>query len=101
MSEARIFLGTCAFTASGWQGAFYPKGMRPADCLSYYAEHFDTVEIDSTFYACPNAKTVANWYDKTPREFIFSVKVPQSIMHDKILLHCQDDLVTYVQTIEL
>jgi len=101
MSEARIFLGTCAFTASGWQGAFYPKGMRPADCLSYYAEHFDTVEIDSTFYACPNAKTVANWYDKTPREFIFSVKVPQSITHDKILLNCQDEFVTFVQTMEL
>jgi uncharacterized protein YecE (DUF72 family) len=53
MAEARIFLGTCAFTASGWSGAFYPKGMKSAEYLSFYSERFDTVEIDSTFYGCP------------------------------------------------
>ena len=101
MSEARIFLGTCAFTASGWQGAFYPKGMRPADCLSYYAEHFDTVEIDSTFYGCPAPKTVTNWRDRTLTGFIFSVKVPQAITHEKILVDCQEEFETFIQTMDL
>ena len=52
-----IMLGTLSFTATGWQGSFYPKGLRPGDYLSYYADHFDTVEIDSTFYATPNFKS--------------------------------------------
>jgi Protein of unknown function DUF72 len=45
-----ILLGTSSFTASGWAGSFYPKGMRPAYYLGFYAEHFQTVEVDSTFY---------------------------------------------------
>src|SRR5271155_3429458 len=99
MPELRI--GTCAFTASGWNGAFYPKGMKATDCLSFYAERFDTVEIDSTFYGCPAPKTVSNWNQKTPPGFIFSVKVPQSIKHEKILVDCQEEFVTFVQTMEL
>jgi uncharacterized protein YecE (DUF72 family) len=50
-----ILLGTSSFTASGWQGSFYPKEMRPANYLAFHAEHFHTVEVDSTFYACPTA----------------------------------------------
>jgi uncharacterized protein YecE (DUF72 family) len=99
MPDLRI--GTCAFTASGWNGAFYPKGMKAADYLSFYSERFDTVEIDSTFYGCPVPKTVLNWNDKTPSGFIFSVKVPQSITHEKILVDCQEEFVTFVQTMEL
>ena len=48
---ASIHLGTSAFTAAGWEnGGLYPKGMKPADYLTYYARKFDTVEVDSTFY---------------------------------------------------
>jgi uncharacterized protein YecE (DUF72 family) len=85
-----ILLGTSSFTADGWQGSFYPKGMRPADYLAFYAEHFHTVEVDSTFYACPTARTVENWNARTPEGFIFSVKVPQSITHEKVLLTVSD-----------
>jgi len=49
MADAKILLGTCAFTASGWSGAFYPEGLKAADYLSFYAERFETVEIDSTW----------------------------------------------------
>lgn len=101
MSGPRIYLGTCSFTASGWSGAFYPKGVKSADYLNFYSERFDTVEIDSTFYACPAPKTVTNWRDKTPAEFIFSVKVPQSITHEKILSGCQEEFETFIQTMEL
>jgi hypothetical protein len=73
-----ILLGTSSFTASGWAGSFYPKGMRPADHLGFYAEHFETVEVDSTFYACPSAQTVSNWAARTPEGFIFSVKILSS-----------------------
>ena len=44
-----ILLGTSAFTANGWQGSFYPAGMKPADYLKFYSSKFQTVEVDSTF----------------------------------------------------
>jgi uncharacterized protein YecE (DUF72 family) len=72
-----ILLGTSAFTADGWQGSFYPPGMKSRDFLSYYASQFQTVEIDSTFYGCPAASTVNNWATRTPEDFVFSVKIPQ------------------------
>jgi hypothetical protein len=43
-----IFLGTSSFTASGWNGSFYPRGMKPSDYLAFYAERFHTVVVDST-----------------------------------------------------
>src|SRR5713226_2122699 len=72
-----ILLGTSAFTANGWEGSFYPRGMQSRDFLSYYATQFATVEVDSTFYGCPSASTVNNWAARTPEDFIFSVKIPQ------------------------
>ncbi len=63
---AEIHLGTSAFTAAGWEGTFYPPGMKPADYLTYYATKFDTVEVDSTFYRTPSASTVTGWARKTP-----------------------------------
>ena len=67
---ADIRIGTSAFTAAGWSGTFYPKRLKPADYLSYYAQHFDTVEIDSTFYATPNVSVVRSWNAKTPEGFV-------------------------------
>src|SRR2546427_3630269 len=77
VNHSPILLGTSSFTATGWQGSFYPKGLRPADYLSYYAQNFDTVEIDSTFYATPNVNVVRSWNAKTPEGFLFAAKVPQ------------------------
>jgi len=80
-----LYIGTSAFTAAGWDGSFYPLGMKPADYLTYYATKFNSVEIDSTFYRTPSGATVDGWARKTPEEFIFSVKVPQAVTHEKIL----------------
>jgi uncharacterized protein YecE (DUF72 family) len=82
-SETGICLGTSAFTAAGWEGSFYPAGMKPAEYLSYYATKFDTVEVDSTFYRTPAISTVKGWYAKTPPGFLFAAKVPQLITHKK------------------
>jgi uncharacterized protein YecE (DUF72 family) len=67
-------LGTSSFTASGWNGSFYPRDIKPSDYLGFYAERFHTVEVDSTFAACPTARTVENWNARTPDGFVFSVK---------------------------
>jgi uncharacterized protein YecE (DUF72 family) len=85
-TKAPIHLGTSAFTAAGWPGAFYPEGMKPADYLSYYATQFDTVEVDSTFYRIPSVSTVRGWYAKTPEKFTFAAKVPQTVTHEQVLV---------------
>jgi uncharacterized protein YecE (DUF72 family) len=98
---AEIRLGTSAFTAAGWEGAFYPAGMKPADFLSYYATKFDTVEVDSTFYRIPSVATVNGWERKTPTGFSLAAKVPQVITHEKCLKDCDDDLKHFLETMDL
>jgi uncharacterized protein YecE (DUF72 family) len=95
-----ILLGTSAFTADGWQGSFYPPGMTSRDFLSYYATQFATVEVDSTFYGCPSASTVNNWAARTPEDFLFCVKVPQIITHEKTLADCDAEFEEFVKTMD-
>lgn len=99
-SQREIHLGTSAFTADGWEGTFYPKGMKPADYLSYYATRFDTVEIDSTFYRTPSLATVRGWYAKTPKGFLFAAKVPQEITHKRVLVDCDDEMKNFLATMD-
>ena len=96
-----IFLGTSSFTASGWEGSFYPRRMQPADYLSYYASQFPTVEVDSTFYGIPSILTVNSWFEKTPPDFTFSVKVPKLITHEKVLVNCDVEWKSFLDTIEI
>ncbi len=96
-----IYLGTSAFTAAGWPGAFYPPGMKSADYLTYYATKFQTVEIDSTFYARPAATTVTGWRNKTPEGFIIAAKVPQEITHEECLLECDEAFGQFVETMSI
>jgi uncharacterized protein YecE (DUF72 family) len=100
-SEPNLYLGTSAFTAAGWQGSFYPKGMQPREYLSHYAKTFRTVEVDSTFYGTPSASTVTAWNEKTPDEFVFAAKVPQVITHEKVLLDCDDEFDEFIGRMKL
>ena len=89
---APIRVGTSAFTAAGWEGSFYPAGMQPRDFLTYYSTKFDTVEVDSTFYRTPAVSTVKGWAQKTPANFLFALKVPQVITHEKCLADCAAEM---------
>ena len=98
--EAKIRVGTSAFTAKGWEGTFYPKGLPPREQLTYYATQFDAVELDNTFYGTPALSTVKGWYAKTPPGFLFAAKVPQVITHEKMLVDCEEDLRHFLETME-
>lgn len=100
-TQPPMHLGTSAFTAAGWEGTFYPEGLKPQDYLAYYAQNFDSVEVNSTLYGCPSPRTVANWGAKTPANFIFSIKTPRSITHDKILVNCDAELQEFLMTMEI
>ncbi len=99
--KACLRLGTSAFTAAGWQGSFYPEGLPPREYLSYYAQHFDTVEVDATFYRIPSSATVKNWYAKTPDRFLFAAKVPQTITHEKVLEKCEGQMKNFLAVMDL
>ena len=83
-------IGTQGWNYEAWVGPFYPVGTRPADYLSVYARAFDTVEVDSTFYAVPPSKTVRGWADRTPPGFLFALKMPQEITHERRLRNAGD-----------
>ena len=80
---APIRLGTQGWNYDAWAGPFYPEGTRPVDFLTVYARAFDTVEVDSTFYAVPPSKTIRGWAERTPAGFVFSLKLPQEITHER------------------
>jgi len=101
MDQPMIRLGTSAFTAAGWEGSFYPEGMKPADYLSHYAKHFNSVELDNTFYRAPSKSTVEGWARKTPDSFVFSAKVPKIITHEKVLVGCDAEFRQFVETMDL
>jgi uncharacterized protein YecE (DUF72 family) len=90
-------LGTSSFTAEGWEKTFYPRGMQARDYLSYYATQFDTLEIDATFYRIPAESTVKGWYTKTPANFLFALKAPQEITHERVLVDAEPVLKEFLR----
>jgi uncharacterized protein YecE (DUF72 family) len=93
-------LGTSSWSAPSWVGVFYPVGTRPADFLSHYAERYDSVEIDSTFYRVPTASMIKKWEAATPASFHFAAKVPQVITHEKVLVDCQQEILEFIKAME-
>jgi len=77
-----ILIGTQGWNYPAWVGPFYPPDTRPAELLPAYARMFDAVEVDSTFYAIPDARTVRAWNERTPAGFTFALKMPKEVTHD-------------------
>jgi len=80
---ASIRIGTQGWNYDAWVGPFYPDGTKAVEFLSVYSRAFDTVEVDSTFYAVPPAKTIRGWGERTPANFLFALKLPQEITHER------------------
>ena len=80
-----IFVGTSGFDYKDWRGTFYPRYIKGSDRLAFYAEHFDTVELNVTFYRMPAAAAFAGWRDAVPDGFVFAVKASRYLTHIKRL----------------
>jgi len=98
---AKVHVGTMGWSYNFWAGSFYPKDLGPENYLSEYAKHFDTVELDNTFYRIPSRETVANWRDQTPTDFVFSVKFPRRITHERILRDCEDIVRVFLERMSI
>jgi uncharacterized protein YecE (DUF72 family) len=77
------WIGCSGFYYKHWRERFYPKGLPQRKWFEYYCEHFNTVELNVTFYRFPRLKDLQAWYERAPRDFRFTVKAPRLITHFK------------------
>ena len=80
-----IRVGTSGWNYDHWRGRFYPDDCTQKDWFGYYAEHFDTVEINNTFYNLPEESTFDSWREKSPEGFVYTLKANRYITHLKRL----------------
>ena len=73
--------GTSSWGEKSWVGPFYPKGTKAGDFLTVYANEFDTVEADNTYYGVPRPQMVEGWDRKTPDGFTLCAKFPRAVVH--------------------
>jgi len=87
-----IRVGTSGFDYKDWRGPFYPRFIKGGDRLAFYAEHFDTVELNVTFYRMPAASAFRGWRDAVPDGFVFAVKASRYLTHIKRLIDPKDSV---------
>lgn len=75
--NGKILVGTASWSDPGFVQRWYPKGMRASERLGWYAQHFELVEVNSTFYSVPDLRMVERWCAATPDGFTFDVKLHQ------------------------
>jgi uncharacterized protein YecE (DUF72 family) len=93
-----FFVGTSGYSYPKWKGAFYPKKLPQKEMLSYYAERFAAVEINSSFYRMPSESDIKSWAGQVPKGFRFALKAPQAITHFKRLKKAEDAVKTLFKT---
>lgn len=87
-----IIIGCSSHATPSWQPLFYPEGLPKKQWFEFYCKHFNTYEINATFYRFPTVKSLQSWYEKAPDKFKFSVKAPKIITHIKRLVDCNEEL---------
>ena len=98
MTELRI--GCSGWNYKHWRnGVFYPPRLPTSKWLQFYAEHFDTVEVNATFYRLPRPTAVANWVALTPPDFVFAIKMSRYVTHVKRLAGVKELLERFYATI--
>ncbi|MDQ6712656.1 MAG: DUF72 domain-containing protein [Candidatus Dormibacteraeota bacterium] len=79
----QFFAGTSGFSYSGWRGRFYPRRIKSADMLTYYAQQLGTVEVNTTFYRTQPEDVITGWVSSVPPAFRFAVKAHRRITHNR------------------
>ena len=92
-------IGTSSWSFPDWRGVFYPP-QTPADQqLGHYAAKFNSVEVNTSFYALPVPKTLLRWLECVPAEFTFSLKAPREITHEKRLVNVDQLTAAYLDVV--
>jgi len=93
----QLLVGTSGFSYKEWLGRFYPEKLPASDMLRYYAQHFGTVEINNTFYRMPAESMLESWTQQVPESFMFTLKAPRRITHDKRLREIEADVAEFAR----
>lgn len=101
MEKDNIYIGCSGFYNNDWKGSLYPEDAKSKDFLSLYSQQFNSVEINSTFYRKPTAKTLAKWFEETNEEFKFFIKIPKAISHEKRLENCKQEITEFCSHIKV
>lgn len=89
--QSSAFVGTSGYNyPHWWNGIFYPSDLPTKRWLEFYAQHFDTVELNVSFYRLPRKEIFESWYKRTPKRFSFAVKGSRTITHVKRLKDCRE-----------
>jgi uncharacterized protein YecE (DUF72 family) len=91
----QVLVGTSGYSYKEWKGSFYPKDLKADAMLRYYAERLPTVEINNTFYRVPDADLLRRWAEQVPDGFVFVLKAPRRITHERRLSAESVDAVDY------
>jgi uncharacterized protein YecE (DUF72 family) len=100
MATLQWHIGCSGFHYKEWKEGFYPKGLPQRLWLNHYCRHFNTLELNVTFYRFPQLSFLQNWYQKTPAGFSFAVKAPRLVTHYKKFDACESLLLDFYQTIQ-
>jgi uncharacterized protein YecE (DUF72 family) len=93
-----IFVGTSGWNYNHWKnGVFYPPGMPSSQWLDHYAKHFNSVELNVTFYRLVQRQTFEGWYKKTPKDFYFVAKGSRFITHIKRIKEVAEPLNVFLK----
>jgi len=85
----KIYTGCSGFHYKEWKNVFYPDGLTQSKWFQFYCEHFNTLELNVTFYKFPTEKSLEKWFVDSPAEFKFTVKAPKAITHFKKFNDCE------------
>ncbi len=94
----KFWVGTSGYNYPEWRGSFYPEKFPAAKMLAFYAERFNTVEVNYTFYRMPTPALLEGWAKGTPEGFAFTLKAPRRITHDAKLQRCEDIAQSFCRT---
>jgi uncharacterized protein YecE (DUF72 family) len=98
-SAPLIHLGTSSWLYDGWKGSFYPEKTPARAYLAYYVTQFDTVEVNTSFYALPRPSTLVDWADTAPAGFTYALKAPRQITHEKKLQGAESEMLQFIDAV--
>jgi uncharacterized protein YecE (DUF72 family) len=96
----QIHIGTSGWHYAHWRGPFYPEDLVASKMLRWYVQHFDSVELNNTFYRLPTDDALKIWYEQTPPGFCFALKASRYITHRKRLLEPENTVKNFLPRVE-
>jgi uncharacterized protein YecE (DUF72 family) len=92
-------IGCSGYHYAEWKRIFYPEDLAQRKWFEYYSQHFNSIELNMTFYRFPKLNFLQSWYDRSPEDFVFTVKAPRLITHYKRLNEAQEALGNFYATV--